>query len=143
MRYRFVRVTPRKLFGLEPVYSGTRRARVTDLEKTLLDTMDHPEHAGGMVEAAKAVRSAWPNIRPDRLLAYGDRMGNSAVFKRLGYLLEQFELANEDYLEALRRQTRPGLSKLEPLNPSGGRCCTRWGLRLNVDLQDLERWRES
>ena len=143
MRYRFIRVVPRKFFGLEPLQAGAKHAQVTDLEKTVVDTLDHPEYAGGMIEAAKAVQTGWSDLSSGKLLEYADRMENSAIHKRLGYLLEQFDLTDADYLKSLRRRIRSGLSKLEPLNPTAGRCCTRWGLRLNMDVQDLERWKES
>lgn len=143
VRYRFIRVIPRKFFGLQPVQRGKGQAQVTDLHKTLLDVLDHPEYAGGMVEVAKSVFTAWPDVSLEKLLEYGDRLGNSAVFKRLGFLLERFGLMSEEYPELLRRRIRRGLSKLEPLNPMAGHCCTRWGLRINMELEDLDKWRAS
>lgn len=143
VRYRFVRVVPWKFFGVVPLEPGRDRGQVTDLEKTVLDALDHPEYSGGIVESAKAVQSGWAGLSPAKVLEYGERMRNSAVFKRLGYLLEHFGLSDEAYLCELRGRIRRGLSKLEPMNPMQGPCCTRWGLRINMDTGDLGRWKES
>lgn len=143
VRYRFIRVLPRKFFGVVRQPVGHRQIKITDLEKTVLDVLDHPVYSGGMVEAAKALHTAWPQVDPEKLLRYAQRLDNSAVYKRLGFLLARFVLSSPAYLERVRRKIRPGLSKLEPLNPAEGPCCTRWGLRLNLPLEDLENWRES
>ena len=143
VRYRFIRVLPRKFFGVVSMPAGQKQIQITDLEKTVVDALDHPIHTGGLIEGAKALYTAWSELDRDQLLEYADRLDNSAVCKRLGFLLERVGLGSVDYLEQVRRRLRPGLSKLEPLNPNTGPCCTRWNLRLNMDLEDLERWRAS
>lgn len=143
VRFRFIRVAERKFFGVETVQVGDKQACVTDREKTILDALDHPEYCGGMTEAAKALMAGWKAVDPGKVLDYAIRMDNSAVFKRLGYLLELHGLAEGRYLDRLRKHLRPGYSKLEPLNPFRGPHCGRWWLRLNLDPQDLVHRRAS
>lgn len=137
MRFRFIRVAAHKFFGVEMVQVGDKQACVTDREKTILDALDHPEYCGGMVEVAKSLVVGWKGCDPGKELDYAVRMNNSAVFKRLGYLLELHGLAEEWYLDRLRKRIRPGYSKLEPLNPFRGPHCGRWLLRLNLNPNDL------
>lgn len=137
MRFRFIRVAKHKFFGVESVQVGDKQASVTDREKTILDALDHPEYCGGMVEVAKALVAGWKECDPGKVMDYAVQMKNSAVFKRLGYLLELHGLADSRYLDRLRKRLRPGYAKLEPLNPFRGPHCGRWWLRLNLELQDL------
>lgn len=141
MRFRFIRVAQHKFFGVETVQMGDKQAYVTDREKTILDALDHPEYCGGMVEVAKALVAGWKGCDPGKALDCAIRMDNSAVFKRLGYLLELHGLADTRYLDRLRKRIRPGYSKLEPLNPLRGPHCGRWLLRLNLNPDDLVRRR--
>lgn len=136
MRFRFIRVAAHKFFGLERVSVGDQQISITDREKTLLDALDHSEYCGGMAEPAKAIAEGWQAIDPDRVLDYALQMDNSAVFKRLGYLLEHHGLADEPYLDRLRQHLRPGYSKLDPLNALQGPYCHRWQLRLNTHLHN-------
>lgn len=137
MRFRFIRVAEHKFFGVETVQTGDKPVRVTDREKTLLDALDHPEYCGGMIESAKALVTGWKECVPAKVLDYAVRMNNSAVFKRLGFLLEHYGLADSPYLERIRKRLRPGYSKLEPLNSLRGPHCARWLIRINLSLQDL------
>ena len=136
MRFRFIRVAPHKFFGVETIQAGNKQMHITDREKTLLDALDHPEYCGGMVESAKAIVSGWKGCDPAKVMDYAVRMNNSAVFKRLGFLLEHYGLADSPYLERIRKHLRPGYSKLEPLNPLRGVHCARWLIRVNLSLQD-------
>ena len=61
------------------------------------------------------------------LLDYGDRLDNSAVFKRLGFLLESESLDQADLVAACRKRLRSGYVKLDPSIPVP-RLVTAWGL---------------
>jgi predicted transcriptional regulator of viral defense system len=76
--------------------------------------------------------------RDDQLLiVYGDRLGRRAVFKRLGYLVEQLGSDADDLLAACRERRGAGLIALDPYVKARGRIVRRWGLRDNVALHEL------
>ena len=55
-------------------------------------------------------------------------MGNSAVFKRLGFLIEQFEFnASASIASACKRNLKSGYSQLDP-DVKGDRLETQWNL---------------
>jgi len=58
-------------------------------------------------------------------------MGNVAVVKRLGFLMEALNLGDA---EPLRKgvQLSKGFSSLDPLMPRTGKHSRRWGLLVNV-----------
>ena len=69
---------------------------------------------------------------PARLVEYGDRLGNRAIFKRLGYLIEPLDLDLPDLVSACQVRLSSGISALDQDGPDGGRRAMRWGLRVNV-----------
>ncbi len=76
--------------------------------------------------------------RNDELLvSYGDRLANRAVFKRLGYLIEQLGIDADELLAACRERRSAELIDLDPSVKKRGTIVRRWGLRANVHLADL------
>ncbi|OGL16391.1 MAG: hypothetical protein A3K12_06110 [Candidatus Rokubacteria bacterium RIFCSPLOWO2_12_FULL_71_19] len=73
--------------------------------------------------------------RDDRqLVAYGLRLGNQTVFKRLGFLIEQLGIEAADLQAECRSARSAGYTRLDPSGPARGRLLRRWGLRLNVEV---------
>jgi predicted transcriptional regulator of viral defense system len=131
-----VHVVPeRKLFGARPVWRGEVRVEVSDPSRTIVDILDDPRLGGGMRHVADVVGAYFASShRNDELLAdYAARLGNGAVFKRLGFLLERLEISERDALvDACRRHLSAGLAALDPSVRSPGRIVKRWHLRVNV-----------
>jgi predicted transcriptional regulator of viral defense system len=76
------------------------------------------------------------NIR--RLMDYAQRLGVGAVIRRLGYLLEHYELADAATLEPLLSQLTATYLRLDPLLPAEGPHLSRWKLQLNVPAEELD-----
>jgi predicted transcriptional regulator of viral defense system len=133
------RVTVRsndKIFGTTPVWRNQVRVQVSDPTRTIIDILDDPTLGGGMRNGADVVHEYLNSEhRNDSLLIeYGDRMGNRALFKRLGYLLEQSEVHAVVLLDACRARRGSGLIALDPSIETKGTIVRRWGLRANVTL---------
>jgi predicted transcriptional regulator of viral defense system len=63
----------------------------------------------------------------ERLLEYGDQLGNGAVFKRLGFLLSRSPVVGPDVLVACQDRLTSGNAKLDPALGSV-HLVTRWKL---------------
>lgn len=139
--FRFVHRPERKFFGIVRERLGQTFVPVTSIEKTLVDMLEQPQFSGGIVEAAKALKTAYDNGRVDAdALAHSlERLGNGAVVKRAGFLLEFFEF-DPDLRTRLTRGLTAGEALLDPLSRLGGPRSARWRLRLNVALSDLTEW---
>lgn len=136
LRYLFVSLSPRKFFGHLPTWIGTVKVPIASPEKAILDSLDHPEYAGGISEVAKALVALGPRLQPRRLLYCLRRMQQGAVAKRLGYLLELFDLA--PHLQpTIRTLLKAGYPLLDPTMGPGGRCISRWQLRVNIPETQL------
>lgn len=130
-------VRPEKaLFGTVPVWRGQTRVSVSDPSRTIVDVLNDPRLGGGIRTVADALHEYLiSNHRNDQLLIeYGDRLGNRAVFKRLGYLLERSGVAAPVLIDACLKRRSSGLTPLDPAAKSRGRIVRRWGLRVNVSL---------
>lgn len=143
-RYEFVTLNEKKFFGFVPTALAGHKVNISDREKTLADVLDHPEYCGGMHEVVKSIWNAREKVSLEKLVRYAHRMDNSAVLKRVGYLLESLSIdADAKLLAMMRRSISPGISALDPTLPREGICTTRWGLLVNVSKATLGDWRRG
>ena len=132
--YRIISLKPEKVFGVVKDWIDETPFTVTDREKTIIDGLDLPQHVGGVSEIAKALKSFWKDLNEEKLRNYAARVGNSAVAKRLGFIMERLGLGD---CEALRTAMplASGFSSLDPTMPKRGKYNRRWGLLANMEIQ--------
>lgn len=129
-------------FGVRPVWRGQTRVSVSDPTRTVIDLLDDPSIGGGIRHVAAVFGEYLRSEHSDegRLVEYGDAVGNRSVFKRLGWLLE-LEGQERPLLEQCRARRSAGLVKLDPTVRGDGRIVRRWGLRVNVALDErVDDW---
>lgn len=139
MRFRLTVRPEDALFGTVLVWRGQARVAVSDPSRTIVDVLDDPRLGGGIRTVVDVLREYMESDhRNDELLvSYGDRLANRAVFKRLGYLIEQLGIDADELLAACRERRSAGLIDLDPSVKKRGTIVRRWGLRANVHLADL------
>lgn len=123
-------INPRLMFGTRPVWRGSTRVLVSTPARTLVDMLDDPATGGGMRHVADCL-TAYIEQKSNKLIELielGDELGNGAVFKRLGFLLE-LQGADAALIEACRERMTTGLAQLDPALPCP-RVITRWRLRV-------------
>lgn len=125
-------------WGMRSQWRGDARLRFADPARTVIDILDSPRLGGGMRHGAEVLAAYLDEHDPGTLIEYGDRLGNRAVFKRLGYSLEALDRDLPTMLDACRDRLSAGISALDPNGPIGGRVVTRWGLRVNVTVSTEE-----
>lgn len=119
-------------WGLKTQWQGDVRLRFADPARTVVDILDAPRLGGGIRHGAEVLIAYLDERDPARLIEYGDRLGNRAIFKRLGYLIETLDLDLPDLVSACQARLSSGISALDQDGPDGGRRAMRWGLRVNV-----------
>jgi len=143
LTYRFVQLPPRKFFGHAPVWIGDKRVNLANKEKVIVDALDHPELAGGIVQVVKALWRGREELNLNQLVDAALRMGNRAITKRLGYLLQQIEIGTEQHFAKIARSLSAGYATLDPLSPKQGRHNAQWRVVVNVPEDELLVWRET
>lgn len=121
-------------WGLKSLWHGEKRLSLADPARTVIDILDSPRLGGGIRNGSEILAAYLDDDDPDRLIEYGDRLGNGAVFKRLGYLLETLHRPEVDLMEKCRERLSNGFSPLDPDGPDGGPSVARWRLRANVRI---------
>lgn len=104
-----------KIFGTKPVWRHHTKVPVSDVHRTIIDMLDDPALGGGIQHVADCLNSYLSRSDRDdqKLIEYGEQLGNGAVFKRLGFLAER--RANGVKLaELCRDRLTAGNSKLDP-----------------------------
>lgn len=116
-------------FGVVEHRQGGSVARVTTLERTLVDVLDAPERSGGWEEVWRSLELV-EFFDLEAVVEYTRRLGTALTAARVGLFLEQ----HRDTLMVERRHLRP-LRELSPSQPryldarrERGKLVTGWNL---------------
>jgi predicted transcriptional regulator of viral defense system len=106
---------------------------VADEPKSILDCLSLPQYAGGIPEVAKSLQIALSQglLEMPVLMEYAERLQNSSLRSRLGYLLELMGQSTGSLKPA------QGPVRLDPQNPARGSFDNRWKLYVNIKPKDL------
>lgn len=129
--YKIIRVKEEKIFGIEKAWFEDTQINLTNREKTIIDCLDKPQHAGGIIEVAKALRTE--EYDKNILAKYVKRIHNSGVIRRLGYICDFLQIP----IRLPEIKTRNYL-KLDPILPETNELNAKWHLIINEKLGDLE-----
>lgn len=138
MRFRVTSRPPELIFGTVGVWRAQTRVLVSDPSRTIIDLFDDPRLGGGVRHCADVLHEYLisEHRSDDRLIEYGDRVGNGSIFKRLGFLLESREGDSDvgSLVAACLDRRSAGITALDPTSVARGRIVRRWGLRVNANL---------
>jgi predicted transcriptional regulator of viral defense system len=128
--YQFVQVKPERYFGVEKVWIGEARVRVTDPERTLLDGLSMPQYCGDFAEVLHAFEVRGKHLDVERIVQYACQL-DTAIAKRLGWVL-QFQGIDPARLDRLLKLPIEGYRKLDPTGPRKGPCNRHWMIQENL-----------
>lgn len=121
-------------WGLSSVWVSEQRIMMADPARTVVDALDDPKLIGGIRHLRDVLSTYWAEHDSADLLTYGDRLGNGAVFKRLGYLTSRAGVDDPELIEGCRQRLSTGIALLDPSAPGPGVLVPEWGLRANVAI---------
>lgn len=131
--FKVVSLKPKKFFGIVTDWIDEQPFSITDKEKTIIDGLDLPKYVGGVGEIAKELAQSWRELNEEKLREYAVKIGNTAVGKRLGFLMEALGLGNPETLRSTL-SLGAGFSPLDPTLPRKGKHSRRWGLLINAEV---------
>lgn len=140
VRFEFIILTKKRFFGLEETTVFGEKVKFSDLERTVLDALDRPDLVGGIEASAQVLFEARKRLDNSKLLAYLERMNNSALARRLGYLSELFQLKIDQQLQDyLKDQIKKDPALLGDPDRWGrqGERNEDWNLIINVPKREL------
>jgi predicted transcriptional regulator of viral defense system len=119
-RVRFHQRSLAKLeYGVEQLRIEDTEVRVSDLERTVLDALDHPRLFGGLERSMELLMTHLKKLDARKLVDYAVKGSRSSTCQRLGVVLERNGVSPRS-LAALHRKARRTRSVLS-LFPDGGR----------------------
>ena len=134
--YTLKHIHPDKIFGLEYVWYENIKIAISDLHRTILDLLDDPTFGGGIQHVIDCLEEylRHEGRQDEKLISYAERLGNGAVFKRLGFLAER--MSDHNYLiDTCQQKMTKGNAKLTRTMPCP-RLATRWRLWVpEIDYQ--------
>lgn len=118
-----------KQFGTKSIWKKEKKLSVSDPTKTIVDILSNPWAGGGIEHVIECFRNYVKSdqANPRQLLDYAERLGNAAVFKRLGFLAEQVLGADHALVTGCKSRLSKGNAQLDPAL-KGEKLITRWRL---------------
>lgn len=121
-------------WGVESVWHEETRLRIADPARTVVEILDVPHIGGGIRHVAEILDAYLDDHDGGLLVDYARRLGNRAVFKRLGYLLETLGRDEPGLIAACKAQLSSGVALLDPDGQREGPRVPEWNLRANVHV---------
>ena len=127
-RFYLSHIHKHKMFGTKIVWRGNTRVLVSDIHRTVIDILDNPKLGGGIqhVSDCLGVYLKNPDRSDETLIEYAEHLGNGAVMKRLGYLVDRLS-ASSKLSKWCRERMTAGNAKLDS-ELKCTRLVTRWRL---------------
>lgn len=127
---------------VEKSYNGAT-ARVTTLERTLVDVLDAPKHGGGWEEIWRSLESVeFFNI--DAIIDYTFKLASAVTVAKVGFYLEQHRdmlMVEDQHLDRLRERAPRGPMYLDRGIREPGKFLPSWNLVV-PDRVINRRWAE-
>ena len=134
--YQFVNVAPTKITGILTQGQGRRKYRITDIDKTIVDCFDLPEHSGGYAELIRAFNNA--KLNSDKMIAYCTAINNISTTKRMGFLAELHgKKGLKAFIKYARQQVNKKYNVFDPAGADKGEFVNHWRLRLNISRDEI------
>jgi predicted transcriptional regulator of viral defense system len=136
VNYKFIKVKKSKFSCYTISGYGNNAFKLATVEKTILDCLDLPVYNGGTTELYYAISKA--KLSSKELIEAAEAVGNIAAIKRLGFLLELFEVKRiKNFIEYAQSKVNKKYNLLDPQDEDQGAFDARWKLRINVERNVL------
>lgn len=135
----FILIKKSRIFGVEKFWIDKNKyIQVSDIERTIIDGLKNPKHCGGIVEVAKGLWIKKDIVDVKKLINYALVLDVGVVYRRLGFLLDLFEIGDIQSRELIEKKLTKTYSLLDPGLFDEGKFISKWRLRLNVVPDEIK-----
>ena len=139
IEFQFVTHTTKRFFGYKNTWINQHnKVMVSDLEKTIVDAVTRPHLCGGMVEVGKAIYETRDKVSLDKLLKYLIKNDSKAAIKRYLFICELFDINRTSYHEGMLQKKGNSYPLLDTSAPNQGSKNSKFGLKINVDIDTIK-----
>lgn len=137
VRFEFITLGKNRFFGYSKTWTDDfHKVNCSDPEKTFIDCLYMPGHGGGITETAKALYKYREKINTERMKEYLEKFNTQAVYKRLGFILEQLGILPE-LRNFIVGKISASYTPLDPSLPPNGNHYSKWKVIDNVDFRTV------
>ncbi len=138
VKYKFVTINKKKFFGIRNNFIGNKKIIISDKNKTIVDALDHPEYCGGIAEVANCLWAAKNELSFEKIFEYSQKMQNSTVIKRLGFLIDVLNIKISPSLyDDMCNSINSGRSWLDPYSTKNKKSNLKWKLFVNIPIKSI------
>jgi len=139
VEFQFVNHTKIRFFGHRSTWINQHeKVAVSDLEKTIVDAVSKPDLCGGITEVGKAIYESGTKIDHQKLFDYFTRNEMQVAKKRYLFLSDLLDLEWSSYHECMMNNLGSGYPLLDTTGLDQGRRDSKFGLRINVDMDTIK-----
>ena len=136
--FEFIYKKREKIWGVQEIWiTNTEKARVSELERTILDCLSKPKYSGGILEVAKGIGIQKEKINFSKLLDYIKKLNSNVVAKRMGYILEALRIGDANFINELKRYINNKYYILDPVLTKNDSFKNDWKLIANISKDEL------
>ncbi len=128
MRFKMVKISPKRMYGLEKIRVKDAGVVVSDRERTLVDLIYFPEPVGGMKRAFEILKEQIKSRKTDtaKLIKYALKFPDTSTVKRIGFILEKAGLNGRKLMPLLKAAKKTSLINLYPSKSRKGKINRKW-----------------
>jgi len=117
IKFKIKTIKEDKIFGTKTIWYGSKKVKVSDPTKTIVDILDDPKLVGGMTVVYDIFNEYIETKDCDygKLINYADRMNNKTILKRLGFMIDaKFSKVPEELMN-IKNNISSGYSCFDPI----------------------------
>ncbi|MEX2410513.1 MAG: transcriptional regulator [Candidatus Paceibacterota bacterium] len=139
VEFQFVYHTKARFFGYKSTWINQHeKVAVSELEKTIVDAVSKPDLCGGITEVGKAIYESRTKLDHQKLFDYLTRNGMQVAKKRYLFLSNLLGLEWSSYHESMMNNLGSGYPLLDTTGLNQGRWDSKFGIRINVDINTIK-----
>ena len=117
IKFQIKTIKENKIFGTKNIWYGSKKVKVSDPTKTIVDILDDPKLVGGMSVVYDVFKEYVETKYCDfkMLINYAKKMNNKTILKRLGFMIDvKFNEIPNGFTD-IRENISSGYSKFDPI----------------------------
>jgi predicted transcriptional regulator of viral defense system len=128
MCFKMIKISERRMYGLEKIKIKNTEVIVSDKERTLLDMLYFPEPVGGLKKAFEILREQIKDkeVNVVKLIKYTVKFPNVSTRKRIGFALEWAGLNEKELKPLLKSVKKTSFIPLYPSKSRKGKINRKW-----------------
>jgi predicted transcriptional regulator of viral defense system len=134
MILKMVKISPKRMYGLEKIKIGDADVIVSDRERTLVDLIYFPEPVGGLKNAFETLKEqlVTKQIDTGKFIKYVLQFPIASTRKKIGFILDKISVSGKELLPLVKSVEKTSLGTLYNSKSRRGKINNKWRIIENV-----------